>query len=257
VSTWTKTRRRHLSIIKEAAKEPLPRTLHLTDNGKTGVSVDFPPHVTCNPTRVCMGEGRQSASCYALSGFMTYTNSVRCHARNYRLAAHLETAPYREVARVADDVWNRLQRGRDWIRWNGAGDLFPGACRIINAFTRRHADIRVWVTTRKPDMVALLRDRRSLYLTLSIDKSTPVKVGISLREQAARFKHAQAKLSYTRVAEDDHPPFDTWVVFNKHVGGTRYAWDHPSVCPATLPEASHENACDKCRHCFGGKLEKR
>lgn len=199
-----------------------------------------------------MGEGKDSASCYALVGFMTYSASVRCHARNLRLVEYLESAAYSEVKRVADDLWHRIPRGRDWIRWNGAGDLVPGACRLINTFTRRHPDVLVWLTTRKPEMVRLIRDRPSIYLTLSLDKSTPAKTGRRLREQASRFKLGQAKLSYTRVGEYDTPPDDVWVVFNKHIAGQRYGWKHPSVCEATLPESSHANACDSCRHCFGG-----
>jgi len=252
MSTWTKTRGRHLTIIRGVDEEPLPKTLHITNNGKTGVSVDFPPHRTCTPTAVCMGEGKESASCYALSGFMTYSQTVRYHARNLRLVNHLETASYSEVRAVAANLWQQLPRGRNWIRWNGAGDLVPGACRLINAFTRYHPDILVWVTTRKPEMVQLLRDRASLFLTLSLDKSTPTKVGIRLRAQAERFVLGQAKLSYTRVSEADTPPPDVWVVFNKHVGGHRYAWKHKRVCPATLPDVPHENACENCRHCFGG-----
>ena len=252
MSTWTKTRVRHLNIISAVDDEPLPKQLHITNNSKTGVSIDFPPHRTCKPTEVCMGNGKDSAACYALVGFMTYTASVRCHARNLRLVEYLEHAKYSEVIRVADQLWHSLPRGRDWIRWNGAGDLVPGACRLINTFTRRHEDVKVWVTSRRPDMVELLRDRKSLYLTLSMDKSTPKKTGIRLREQAARFKKATAKLSYTRVAEYDTPPDDAWVVFNKHVAAQKNGWPHPAVCPATLPDTNHAGACDACRHCFGG-----
>lgn len=253
MSTWTKTKPRHLQIIRDAeSEEELPRRLHVTANSKTGVSVDFPVHATCRPTRVCMGEGKDSAPCYALVGFMTYGNTVRCHARNQRLVDYLASAPYSEVIRVADDLWHQLPRGRDWLRWNGAGDLTTGACRLINTFTRRHGDVLLWITSRKAEMVALIKDRASVFLTLSIDKSTPAKAGTRLREQAARFVKGQAKLSYTRVAAYDEPPNDAWVVFNKHVAGQRNGWEHPRVCPATLPDVSHENACDHCRHCFGG-----
>jgi hypothetical protein len=183
---------------------------------------------------------------------MSYPAAVRQHALNQRLVDALIEAPYAEVVRVTDALWSELPRGQDWLRWNGAGDLTPGACRVINCFTRRHADIALWVITRKPLEVARLKDRKSLRLLLSLDHSTPKAIANELRLATTRFKRGVARLAYTRVDEDDVPPSDVWVVFNKHVGGRRYDWNDTTgtTCHATLPGVTHEGACDPCRRCF-------
>ena len=250
MSLWAKSRPRHLALIQTVESEELPLKLHLTANSKTGISIDFAIHQTCTPTAVCMGVGDNSASCYALRGFMSFPNAVRMHARNQRLAAYLETAPYREVRRVADALYSDLPRGLDWLRWNGAGELSPGACRLINCFTKRYDDVLLWVISRRPDMVRRLKDRPTLKLLLSLDHSTPVEIATRLRALTKKFKEGRARLAYTRVSEEDVPPKDAWVVFNKHMGASFNAWAHPKVCPASLPDTEHRDACDPCRRCF-------
>lgn len=250
-TTWSKTRARHLSVIQAAEREEdLPKALHVTGNSKTGRSVDFPVHATCNPTKVCMGGEGRTAACYAMSGFMGYNYVVIHQARNQRLAQHLATAPYSEVVRVVDTLYAELPRGTDWLRWNGAGDLTPGSVRIVNTFTRRHSDVALWVISRKPAMIKRLRDRASLRLLMSNDHSTPSKIAKRFRELQSRFVLGAARMAYTRVAEDDKPPDDTYVVFNKHQGGYYNDWRHPQVCPSSLSFTNHEEACDRCRHCF-------
>lgn len=249
-STWETSRPRHLAIIQSVQPEGPPSKLHLTKNSKTGISIDFPIHATCRPTSVCMGAGENSACCYALRGFMTFPNAVKQQARNQMLVEYLSSAPYTEVRRVADALWSDLPRGTSWLRWNGAGELSPGACRLINCFTRRHDDVLLWVISRRPDMVALLRDRKTLKLLLSLDHSTPKKVASDLREAARRFRLGAARLAYTRVSGEDIPPNDIHVVFNKHVSGNYNDWPHRKVCPASLPGAEHVGACDPCRRCF-------
>lgn len=249
-STWSKTRRRHLTVIRGVDEEELPKALHLTKNSKTGFSVDFAIHLTCRPTRVCMGDGPDSAGCYALAGFMTYPNAVKHQARNQRLMNYLATSSPREVLRVAQALWSALPRGQDWLRWNGAGDLTPGACRLINCLTSRFPSLILWVISRKPDMVVKLQDRKSLRLLVSLDHSTPEKTAARLREVCERFRVGKARVSYTRTSEEDKPPRDAWVVFNKHQGGNFNDWPHKHVCPASLPDTKHEGACDECRRCF-------
>jgi hypothetical protein len=250
MSTWAKTRARHLAVIQSVEAEPLPDALHLTKNSKTGCSVDFPVHTTCCPTRVCMGSGDNSARCYALGGFMNFPNAVRQHALNQRLVDSLIDASPRTVKAVADRLWAQIPRGRNWLRWNGAGDLSPGACKVINALTRDHPDLLIWVISRRPDMIRLLADRAALRLLLSLDHSTPPATAQKLRSFKSKFKRAAVRFSYTRVSEEDKPPGDVAVVFNKHVGPTFNAWAHRKVCPASLPDTEHEGACDPCRRCF-------
>lgn len=251
-STWEKTRVRHLKVINATAEEEeQPTELHITKNSKTGISVDFPPHVSCSPTRVCMGDpSTDSAPCYALSGFMTYNAAVRKHAQNQALVDRLSTADYGEVRKVVDTLYGALPRKLDWLRWNGAGDLTLGSVRVINAFLVRHGDVRSWVISRKPAMIAKLKDVKPLFLLISIDHSTPNRVADALREQAQRFEKAKARIAYVRTSEADTPPKDAFVVFNKHTGGNKYGWVHRRVCPATLPEGPHEKACASCRKCF-------
>ena len=249
-STWAKSRPRHLAIIQSVQQEDVPSKLHLTDNSKTGISIDFPIHSTCRPTAVCMGVGEDSASCYALRGFLTFPNAVKLHARNQLLVDYLNSAPYAEVVRVADALWSDLPKRATWLRWNGAGELSPGACRLINCFTRRHEDVVLWVISRRPDMVRRLRDRKTLKLLLSLDHSTPEKIAKRLRAATERFVKGSARLAYTRVSKEDVPPKDVHVVFNKHMSGNYNDWPHKKVCPASLPDGEHVGACDPCRRCF-------
>lgn len=249
-SLWEKTQKKHLRIIHAQAREPVPKTVHLTKNRKTGVSIDVPPHVTCTPTAVCAGSSDPDAPCYALRGFQSFPNAIRAQARNQRLMDHLRDAPYSEVCRVADDLWGALPRDRNWLRWNGAGDLTDGAVRLINTFTRRHSDITVWVITRKPAQVEKLKDRKNLRVLMSLDYFTPKGNAERLRELQKKFVLGAARLSYTRTSERDTPPEDAWVVFNKHVGAYYNDWEHPNVCPSSLPGTEHIDACDDCRRCF-------
>lgn len=250
-STWTKTRNRHLAVIRERGESPAPDTLHVSGNSKTGVSVDFPPHATCTPTAVCMGaNGERSAPCYALTGFQGFSAAVRRHAGNLALVNTLETADEAEVERVARALRSALPKGATWLRWNGAGDLTPGSVRLINVFARMFPEITLWVISRKPREMALIEDREGIAILASIDESTPATIAGRLRDAVARFRVARARIAYVRVAEDDTPPHDAWVTFNKHGAGRRNGWAHPSVCHATLPDGPHEGACDGCRRCF-------
>jgi len=249
-SLWKRSRQRHLQLIQEVDDEEIPSKLHLTANSKTGSSIDFAIHKTCRPTAVCSGIGEDSAGCYALRGFMGFPNSVRQHARNQRLADHLATASIREVRRVTDALYSDLPRVREWLRWNGAGDLSLGACRLINCFTGRYGDVVLWVISRKPEMIAKLKDRKTLKLLMSLDHSTPEKTAAQLRALTKKFKQGKARLAYTRTSEEDTPPRDAWVIFNKHTGGNFNDWEHARVCPASLPETDHVGACDPCRRCF-------
>ena len=250
-STWEKTRQRHLTVIRETLAGEVPDTLHVSGNSKTGRSVDFPPHATCNPTAVCSGAaGARSAPCYALTGFQGFSNAVRRHAGNLALVTALESATDAEVIRVATALRSKLPAGPTWLRWNGAGDLTPGSVRLLNVFGEMFPEVTLWIISRKPREIAGLHDLASFAILASVDESTPVKVATALRDAVARFEFAKARIAYVRVAEDDVPPDDAHVTFNKHTGGNRNGWAHPSVCEATLPGGPHENACDSCRRCF-------
>lgn len=249
-SLWSKSRPRHLKIISEVDQEPLPDRLHITANSKTGVSIDFAVHLTCSPTQVCMGYGEESAGCYALQGFMTFPNAVKHHVRNQRLMEDLVARKPQEVLQVATKLWADLPRGVDWIRWNGAGDLSLGAVRLINAFSARYPEIILWITTRLPDLACEIKDRKSIRLLLSLDRSTPPKVAERIWAVPERFRKGVARVSYTRVSEADVPPKGVHVVFNKHTSGRYNDWPHARVCPASLSTGEHEGACDPCRRCF-------
>ena len=250
-STWEKTRQRHLTVIRETLAGDLPLTLHVSGNSKTGASVDFPPHATCNPTAVCSGaNGARSAPCYALTGFQGFSNAVRRHAGNLALVTALEGATDAEVIRVANALRAKLPAGPCWLRWNGSGDLTAGAVRLLNTFGEVFPEVTLWIISRKPREIAGLRDLPSFAILASVDESTPAKIAADLRAAVARFELAKARIAYVRVAADDLPPDDAFVTFNRHTGGKRNGWAHASVCEATLPDGPHDNACDSCRRCF-------
>lgn len=243
-----RVRRRSLPMYKEVEAEAPLRAFRVSDNSKTGVSLNFAIVGSCTPTRAC------AEYCYALVGRTMMDRSLRVQHQNLVLANRLETASQEEVDFAADCLYTDVVRsGYDFIRWNGTGDLVPGAVRVLNAFTRRHPKITHWVITRKAPMVRLIEDRPSVFVMVSLDGSETPTRAEGLKALKGVFKKARVRFAWVRRYDDVRPaPRGTFVTFNEHRQGYRYGDDDRGrACPATVPGGlEHDGACPTCRRCF-------
>lgn len=238
-------KRRSLPLYQAAST---PSTLYLSENSKTGVSVNFPIIGTCQPTKKCI------KYCYAGAGMLNFSNSIAAQMRNLKLVEHLEKAKQSEVDQVADTLYEEtVKAGQNWLRWNGVGDLMPGTIRVIKTLALRHEDLTQWIISRKPDMIRKLPDLKPLVIMVSLDGSEDEKRSRALIEGRKKFKVARYRMAYVKVRDDAVPaPRWAYVVFNEHQSSRRYGdGQDPRTCPATIPDgAEHEGACDSCRRCF-------
>lgn len=235
-------------------KDP-PKTLYLSRNTKTDLSINVPIALTCNPTKAC------AAYCYGLSGPIAFPLAVARQVQNYLVFDRLATAPVMEVNHEADRIGMLAEYfDADFIRMFGVGDFQPGSVRFVNALARRHPTLHVWVSTRKPGMARQLVRRSNLHIMLSADRTTKPQSLLAMRKLVRRFR-GQAFIAYVQQAPDDVPAEDTKVVFANHrPGGNRASWTaknpDPRMCPATIEGGlSHDSACANCRFCFS--TEKR
>src|SRR3972149_874679 len=131
------------------ADTEVPATVYVSKNDKTGVSVNVSMLGSCRPTKEC------ARYCYGLTGPASFPAAATRHLGNLRHFAFLETAPDAAVQRDVDILAaHAICAQQDFIRWNGVGDMTPGAVRLINALAAERPRLHVWVTTRKPELGA-------------------------------------------------------------------------------------------------------
>lgn len=247
-NAWRRLRDRTL-VPKEK-----PRSLYVSNNDKTGFSINTPIALTCRPTKLC------AQTCYALSGPIAFPTAVARQAQNWLRFEHLEDASQAEVDREADRLAALILPHQDWLRFFGGGDLQPGSVRLINAVVKRCPDLTLWVATRRLDLAEGLNGGRSLHLMLSTDRTTTPDFWKKARVQIAK-RRGQAFIAYVQEKADETVPDDVLVIFAMHrPGGWRAPWSGEAkdarLCPATIDGgAPHKDACDSCRRCFD--LERR
>lgn len=227
-----------------------PRSLYLSENDKTGHSINVPIPLTCHPTAAC------SKYCYGMSGPIAFPMSLVRQAQNWLRFEYLATAPQKEVEREADRIAGVMcYHDQDFLRVFGVGDLQPGSVRFINALAKRHPDLVLWVSTRRVDLVDGLRPAKNLHIMMSTDATTLDKDWKRMRRFVQR-RRPQAYLAYVQRDPEEVPPRDVAVVFAEHkAGGRRSTWTRKKAdlrtCPATVDGgAAHTAACAKCRFCF-------
>lgn len=227
-----------------------PRGLYLSDNDKTGHSINVPIPLTCHPTAAC------SKYCYGMSGPIAFPMSLVRQAQNWMRFEYLAKASVSEVNQEADRIAGAmLYAQQDFLRVFGVGDLQPGSVRFINALARRHPTLTLWVSTRRTDLVDGLRPAKNLHIMLSTDATTPEKELKRMRRFIQR-RRPQAYLAFVQRSVDERPPKDAAVVFAEHkAGGRRSLWTKEEAdtrtCPATINGGTaHTDACARCRFCF-------
>lgn len=241
--TMTAYRKRVLPIIKNGPNT-IPESLKVSDNGKTGISINVSITDTCSPTKECKDY------CYGTRGPIAYPASILAQAANTRRFTYLQSAPQTEVDAECEALAAVVKKGKqNWLRWNGVGDLIPGSVRVINRMAELHPEITQWVVTRKVTECATLADKPSIKILFSLDNSTPDTILQRAKELKKTYKRASFRFSWTR--RDANPvPKHVSIIFNEHIGRSRGSWEDVRVCEATLPNHSHEGSCNTCRRCF-------
>ena len=142
------------------------------------------------------------------------------------------------------------KRGLTFIRWCGSGDLFPEACAVINHLAALYPELKQWITTRKPDMVALLSNSPSLYIGFSLDAS---EESLVRKKQVESINHPRLYFSYLRTGVDEDT-MGTAIIFNQQRNKSLTNDDKRKCCPVDAGKLKTEAACGKCRKCFSEKV---
>jgi len=219
-----------------------PKEKICSGNTKTGWSVNFPIWRTCRPTKVC------AALCYgAVKGRpITWDKSLLKYLRVYR---YFLSAPAEEVA---ERIYKEYKaRGMTFLRWNGVGDLFPEAVKVINILAREHPDMILWVVTRKPEMAAKIdRKAKNVYVMFSLDNDPDSR---KRKAAMARRRHPRVYYSFLRQSGEDDT-MGARIVFNAHQKKKVLPYDDPkTVCPVDAGRVELAGACEGCRKCFSSE----
>ena len=211
-------------------------------NHKTTWSINLPA-ITCLPTPIC------ASCCYAalLTKSSRWIKTVRKLLRVYNY--FLQAAP-EEAADCIYLDYMRLpaKRRPPFIRVCGTGDLFLELVLAINVLVRKHPEIRVWVATRRPDMVGLLdRTAANLFILFSLDSSPESRERMV---QVVALDHPRVRFSYLRTTAKDSIPDCTAVVYNQQDKPTLPTRDRADLCPADAGHIPMARACGRCQRCF-------
>ena len=136
-----------------------PQTV-LSENRKTGCSIDLPILGHCRPTARCCRD------CYAKRGPQVYKNSVLKHAWvSEYLSGNDLTRLIHECAR------------KPAVRLSGSGDLLPAHIpNLIRLATACH-ETRFWGMTRKPEIARAINKAQlpNLRILVTVDATSPKK----------------------------------------------------------------------------------
>ena len=253
---------RKLQVLRDATPvvEEEPDRLYLSNNAKTGMSINASIRDSCRPTPAC------SVYCYGLDGRIAMPAALQRQAENAALFS-VDESQWGTLADEATDIAHVVSRQQDFLRMFGVGDLQPGSVYFINqlsAYARvAKPKFRIWVSTRKFDLAANLVDNSNLHVMLSFDSSTPPRwraEGLRLLAQ----RRPQFFAAWVRQADGERVPPWVDVVFelHRHGHGRANRPPHPKACPATIHKSQPGScelagACAKCRFCFDTRKRER
>jgi hypothetical protein len=196
----------------------------LSENRKTGVSIDLPIIGHCRPTQRC------SRDCYAKRGPQVYKNSVRKHAW---VSAYLSG---RTISRLIQECARKSA-----VRLSGSGDLLPdhipNLIRLANACHKT----RFWGMTRKTEIARAINKARlpNLRILVTVDATSP-----------KRTWDYPGTLCYGPRHANDRVPKDRRIltVFPAHYAGKvgKNVPRDPRDCPAVW----NHSKCETCGRCF-------
>ncbi len=239
------------NALKLPIYQEIPSRLYISNNGKTGFSLNVPIAETCTKRTVDC-----SSYCYGVTGGpIMFRQSLQRQYQNHARLEYLQRASKKELETEADLIYHHCYP-QDFFRFFGVGDLTEGAVRVINALSKRHPSFQLWVSTRKVDLAKKLGRASNLHIMVSLDGST---LGKDFHE-TYDFVKAREPMAYAayvqQKATETIPPW-VKVVFAEHKGGRRAPFTEEKkgrdkrYCPATVVGGlEHEGACAECRYCF-------
>lgn len=240
-------------VLRDKTPEPLytPPALFLSNNSKTGFSINVAIAYTCRPTRACQ------SYCYGLESRIAMPAALKRQAENFSRFNFLATADASVVEQEALVIANDVQKKQNFLRVFGVGDLQPGSVRFINTLADVAPQLSLWVSSRRFDLAGGLNVRHNLHVMLSLDASMYKERAANARAIVAE-KGPQFFIAYVQQFDDEIIPADARVAFAEHHMSGRAEWSAEStnaqVCPATIEGgADHDDACAKCRFCFDMK----
>ncbi len=197
----------------------------ISENKKTGVSINFPMKGHCRPSKLCQ------KLCYARSGHMALPNTVK--KQNY--VSDYFTG--NDLLKVIVECKNCHA-----VRLNGCGDLLPDHVNNIINLANECPKTMFYGMTRKPEIAKVINDQLpNLRLLLSIDATTPKKV----------WSKFPGKMCFGPRRDVDTVPDDPRIiiVFPYHCHGSvvKNVPKHPLDCLAVWHEVS---GCLECARCW-------
>lgn len=195
----------------------------LSDNTKTGCSINLPIKGHCRPTIRC------ARDCYGRTGHTALPTSQR---KQSYVSKYLNR-------RNIDDLIKEC-RSRTAVRLSGAGDLKMSHTENILRLAQACPDTQFWGMTRKVDVARALNGKyNNLRLLVTVDPTSP----------ASTWEY-EGKLCFgPRHAGDEVPDDDRIVtVFPRHFAGqvVKGVPHHAKDCRAVWHEIDGCLSCGRC-----------
>ncbi|MCL0099559.1 hypothetical protein M1O55_01665 [Dehalococcoidia bacterium] len=207
--------------------------------------MNFPIYSTCQPSKVC------SDTCYALSGPITWPNSLNKHKANEQICRN---SPSDFAHMVINECKNLLKKDDQFfLRWNGTGDLFEEAVQSLVFVSRELPKMPIWAVTRIPRFGKMLLDeeRPNIYVHFSLDKKS-MNRREELLSSLGGTKPSNLFFSYQCDSGEDYSfqEFASVVFLDRYKPLTDLP-EHEAICPLNLKD-DITDTCRSCRRCFNG-----
>lgn len=199
-------------------------TMILSENSKTGRSLNFPIKKHCKPTKNC------SRTCYARRGRTSLQTSLK---KQIWVSDYLK----------GSDISELIIEAKKWsaIRISGTGDLNLDHVPNIIKLAKACPNTQFWGMTRKPEIAISLNNKTpNLRILVSVDSSSPRSMW-----------NYRGKLCYGPRLKSDQVPDDKRIVtvFPYHSSGKVVMGvpRHKKDCRAVYHEIK---GCLNCRQCW-------
>jgi hypothetical protein len=200
-----------------------PTTI-LSENRKTGSSIDLPIAGHCRPTTNC------SRACYAKRGPQSWPHSAR---------KHVWTSDYlagKNITRLCHECHRHPA-----VRLSGSGDLLPTHIPNLIRLATTCPSTTFWGMTRKVEIARAINKAQlpNLRILVTVDATSPAKTW-----------DYNGTLCYGPRHPTDQVPDDPRIltVFPAHyIGRTQKGMPtHPKDCPAVWHKVTGCAACQRC-----------
>lgn len=196
----------------------------ISENSKTGISINFPIVGHCKPTSLC------KKLCYARVGHMALPSNKK---KQQFVSDYFK----------GNDILQAIIecRSHTTVRLNGSGDFLPEHVTNIVSLAQACPNTVFYGMTRKPEIAKILNNAlENLKILLSIDIETPKGI----------WKDYPGKMTFGPRRFFDKVPKDSRivVVFPYHFGGKviKHVPVHKKDCPAVRHTKSGCLDCGRC-----------